>query len=892
MKLTFNIDYHTNWGESIYLVGNIKELGDNAENKALEMIFNGGETWNLSVDIPDSSSDFNYRYFVKNDNEIIKQEWGKTHLFLMPNNVSACDIYDRWQDVPYNKHYYSSAFIDGVFAREKDKTPLRCKAENVLISVLAPVVKSDEYLAISGDNEEMNNWDISKAIPMNDHNFPIWSVNIDIKKNPTPFTYKFIILKKGTNELVAWEGGYNRILETSIKSKDEAIIVSGLKFINTMPQWKGAGVAVPVFSLRSEEDFGVGEFYDLFKMIDWAEATGQNFVQILPINDTTMTHTWTDSYPYNANSTFALHPMFLRLTEVGTLSDKKKQKEYDKLANELNALSEIDYERVNNAKSNFLHDIYNEIGESTVKSAPFKKFVKNNDYWLTSYSAFCVLRDIYNTPYFSQWGEYAIYNEKAISAFCKEHKDEIQFIFFVQYLLDKQMCEVRNYAHKKGVVIKGDIPIGISRTSADAWVSPQLFNMGCQAGAPPDDFSVMGQNWGFPTYNWEEMSKDGFKWWKDRFKKMAEYFDAYRIDHILGFFRIWQIPMDAVHGLLGTFNPAMPYTADELKYKYDFWIDKDYHSTPYIMDYFLFEFFGEYINEVKAQFLEEIQYGRYKLKPFVDTQKKVVDYFATQEINDKNIKLREALLGLIDNVLFIEDANQKNTYHPRISAQFTHIYRSLSDYERWCFDRLYNDFFYHRHNDFWYGKAMWKLPPLINSTDMLVCGEDLGMIPDCVSAVMNSQQILSLEIQRMPKDPRAEFGNTYAYPYLSVCTTSTHDMAGIRAWWEEDITKTQHYYNNVLHEGGVAPYFAEPWICDKIVSLHLDSPAMLTILPLQDWLSVHGTIRRKNPLEEQINIPANSRHYWRYRMHMSLESLLKETEFNNYLKDKIKNSGR
>lgn len=416
--------------------------------------------------------------------------------------------------------------------------------------------------------------------------------------------------------------------------------------------------------------------------------------------------------------------------------------------------------------------------------------------------------------------------------------------------------------------------------------------MDCQAGAPPDDFSVLGQNWGFPTYNWEEMSKDGFKWWKSRFQKMSQYFDAYRIDHILGFFRIWEIPMDAVHGLLGTFNPALPFTADELKYQYDFWIDTYNHTRPFIREYFLYDFFGEYTDEVKRNFLEDKGYGCYELKEFVNTQKKVVDYFAKEEKNDKNSRIKDALLGLIDQVLFIEDRTNPGHYHPRISAQFTYTYRSLSDYEKWCFDRLYNDFFYHRHNDFWYGKAMWKLPPLINSTNMLVCGEDLGMIPDCVAAVMNSQQILSLEIQRMPKDPKLEFGNTYHYPYLSVGTTSTHDMSGIRGWWEEDREKTQHFFNNTLCEGGAAPYYAEPWICDRILTLHLNSPSMLAIIPLQDWLSMDGNVRRNNPQEEQINIPANSRHYWRYRMHLTLENLLTQQEFNERMKKKIESSGR
>ncbi len=762
----------------------------------------------------------------------------------------------------------------------------------VNLRVTAPMIKSDEVLAICGGIAEIGNWDINKAVIMNDASFPEWNVNLDIKSLEIPFEYKFVILKKESHELVAWEGGDNRLFNITPAQKNEVLVTSGMRFINPLSAWKGAGVAIPVFSVRTNDDFGVGDFFDLKKMIDWAAITGQKFLQILPINDTTMTHTWTDSYPYNANSTFALHPMYLRLSAIGKLNDPERQAYFDNLGKELNALAEIDYERVNQGKIQFTHEIFAQDGAKTVASKDFKNFVERNKSWLTPYAAFCVLRDIHGTPEFDKWGKYATYNEKQVTKFVADNIDAINYVYFIQYHLDKQMREVRDYAHSKGVAIKGDIPIGISRTSVDAWISPRLFNMDCQAGAPPDDFSVLGQNWGFPTYNWEEMNKDGFAWWKARFRKMSEYFDAYRIDHVLGFFRIWQIPMDAVHGLLGIFNPALPYTPDELRHNYDFWLDADLQTTPYIMEYFLGDFFGEYTAEAREQFLTGAGYGRYKLKEEFSTQRKVADYFAKQEKNEKNEKLCNALMGLIDDVLFIEDPYEKGKYHPRISAQFTYIYRSLSDYERWCFDRLYNDFYYHRHNDFWYGKAMWKLPNLIDATNMLVCAEDLGMIPDCVPAVMSALQILSLEIQRMPKDPRAEFGYTWSYPYYSVCTTSTHDMGGIRQWWEENREKTQHFFNNMLHEGGTAPFYAEPWICDKIIDLHLQSPAMLSIIPLQDWLSIDSNIRRANPLEEQINVPANPRHYWRYRMHLTMEELLNNTDFNTVLRNKIVNSGR
>ena len=889
MNLTINVRYRTNWGESLFVTGDIKSLGENNVGRAIQMNLVDFDLWTCNLNLPDKQSEINFNFIVKNENGNIRNEWGKPHNVKLSGKITECVIYSNWQDQPFNKHYYSSAFVCGVNSREKRDRQLTLEPGKTLFKVSAPNIKSDEVLAVCGNIKELGNWNPESAVVLNDHNFPIWEFALPTSKIDK-LSYKFIILKKDNKQPVAWENCNDREFshETSVKT----ILIDGITIADPKANWRGAGTAIPVFSLRSNDDFGVGDFYDLYKMIDWAVLTGQNFVQILPINDTTMTHTWTDSYPYNANSTFALHPMFLRLEAVGELKDSVKMAEFRKLKSELNALPEVDYEKVNNAKLDYLKTLFAETGAKTVKTKSFKDFVKSNEHWLKDYAAFCVLRDIYNNPDFKTWGEYSKYDSKKISQFIESHIQDINFIYFLQYHLDKQLTEVRNYAHAKGVVLKGDIPIGISRTSADAWVFPRLFNMDCQAGAPPDDFSVLGQNWGFPTYNWEEMNKDGFKWWKDRFVKMSRYFDAYRIDHILGFFRIWEIPMDAVHGLLGTFNPALPFSKDELRNNYDFWLDEDLQTRPFIADYMLGDFFGEYSDYVKEHFLMPKGNGHYNLKPQYDTQKKVVDFFSHQDKSDKNIRIKDALLGLIDQVLFIEDKHVKGLYHPRITAQYTYTYKALNDYEKWCFDRLYNDFFYHRHNDFWYGKAMWKLPPLINSTDMLVCGEDLGMIPDCVSAVMNSQQILSLEIQRMPKDPKSEFGNTEIYPYLSVGTTSTHDMSGIRGWWEEDREKSQHFFNNMLHENGQAPYYAEPWVCDKIITAHLNSPSMLAIIPLQDWLSINGDIRRNNPQEEQINIPANSRHYWRYRMHLTLEDLLSKKEFNMYLKDKINNSGR
>ncbi len=817
MTLNLRLEYMTAYGEELYVVVEAPRA------KAYPMHYVGDGVWEASLKVA-AENKLAYSYEVRRGNDIVRKEWGSRPSIALDKKAGTVRVLDHWHDMPSDRSFHSSMFTDGVFRRPKAKKAQPAAEGYVVFRADIATVRSSQRVVMVGDGKALGNWDVAKGVAMSDGDALIWSARIKAPKSA--FAYKFVIVDDASGDVVAWQSGENYYFNEMVQ-EGEALVVEGLRPHFDMAAWRGAGVAIPVFSLRSNESFGVGEFNDIRLMVDWAAATGQSIIQILPINDTTMTHTWQDSYPYNANSTFALHPQFLHLEHVGVLKDKEAMVRFEALGKELNALPMVDYERVNQAKHEYLHLIYAQDGKKALASKEFKAFFAANEEWLRPYAIFSALRDEKGTPDFSMWGALAKYTKAKAAKYEKEHYDEVAYNYFVQYHLSKQLREVRDYAHAHGVVLKGDIPIGISRTSVDAWVYPKLFNMDSSAGAPPDDFSVMGQNWGFPTYNWAKMAEDGYAWWKARFVKMAEYFDAYRIDHILGFFRIWEIPLDAVNALLGRFNPALPYSVDEIR-----------------------------------------SYG-----------------FNFEHWHVGNI-------AETDNVLFVEDKLQQGRFHPRISAHSTDCYRWLTDDQKSAYNNLYDDFFYRRHNDFWKWEALKKLPPLTEATGMLVCGEDLGMIPDCVPSVMAGEQILSLEIQRMPKDPKVEFGSTYDYPYLSICTTGTHDMNPLRAWWEEDRGVTQRFYNQVLGAWGDAPYFCEPWICEQVISMHLKSPAMLTVLPLQDWLAMDGELRRENPHDERINVPANSRHYWRYRMHITLEELLKAERLNDMITHKIAESGR
>lgn len=865
MKIFISIEYRTRWGETPVL-----RFG----KRRIALQYAEGGIWHGVIDKYKPGEPAEYHYEIERDGAVVRSEW-QPHVLQLPLGVSPCTlrIRDRWIDMPADAPLYTSAFTRGIFGREAEKTPAKVRG-NATLRVTLPTLRPDEVLAIAGSGRELGDW--QRVVPMDDSRFPEWSLTLPIKGR---FDYKFLIADRRTLMPVIWEEGGNRTWET-IPLKGEHLVDASAWPRFPERRWRGAGTAIPVFSLRSEEDFGVGEFHDLKRMIDWTAGTGQRILQLLPINDTTMSGTWEDSYPYNANSTFALHPQFIHLPAAGVEEDD----EYRRLRDELNALPEIDYERVNHNKLRLLRRAFERHGARTQSRRDYREFMAANRHWLIPYAAFCTLRDEFRTAEFTRWGEYARYNEKAVEAYCRRNRDEIAFHCYIQYHLHLQLSEVCAYAHSRGVVLKGDLPIGISRTSVDAWLHPRLFHMASQAGAPPDAFSAFGQNWGFPTYNWERMAQDDYAWWRARLAKMAEYFDAFRIDHILGFFRIWEIPTHAVHGLLGYFNPAMPYSADELR-GMGFDTADGRYTTPAPDDELLHELFGELADQVRMTCLKD---GR--LRAAYATQRKVAERFKGD--GPLETRLREGLMNLIDDVLFIEDPRRKGYFHPRVAAHSTHAYRMLDEGRREAFNRLYDDFFYRRHNRFWQESAMRKLPMLLTATRMLACGEDLGMIPDCVPETMQQLEILSLEIQRMPKSLSELFADPARYPYLSVCTTSTHDMNPLRAWWEEDRDLTRRFYYEVLHGEGDVPYFCEPWVCRRIVDMHLASPAMFTILPLQDWLSTDGLLRYSDPAKERINVPAIPRYYWRYRMHLTLEKLAEQEDFNTALRDMIACSGR
>ena len=890
MTVQFNIEYKAMFGEQI--VVNIQT--EEGELK-LPLETTDGERWACDWCVESPEKSYTYYYSVEREGRAVKTEWLmiKHQLELNAKKAAVYTLYDHWKAMPEDAFLYSSAFTDCINHQVPQVMKPETGSKIVRLIVRAPQLRDGERLGVLGADKALGVWDVQKILPMTQHTYNEWVADIDATHlEGSHLEFKFVAFRNAKNELL-WETSMNRTVDLPEMKAGELVSYELDQAFFALYNRKLAGTQVPVFSLRTRKSAGIGDFGDLKTMIDFVASTGQKVLQLLPINDTTITHTWTDSYPYSCISVFAIHPQYADLHALPELKDAKARAEAEKTRAELNALDKIDYEKVNDFKINYLRQIFNQEGEKMMKTAEYKAFFQDTELWLVPYAQYSYLRDKNGTADFNQWPDHQVWDEaerKALADPKTAAYKNVAFFYFVQFVLDRQMQEAHEHAKAKGVILKGDIPIGVNRNGCDVWTEPKYFNLNGQAGAPPDDFSANGQNWGFPTYNWFEMLKDGCQWWNRRFQNMARYFDAYRIDHVLGFFRIWEIPVHSVHGLLGQFAPALAMSREEIE-SYGLHFQEDRFTRPFITDWVLDRMFHERAGEVKEKYLDRLDDERYQMKPEVDTQRKVEALFA-DVTDEKELWLRDGLYALISDVLFVRDHTNPGVFHPRISAQLDFIYESLYDNDKAAFNRLYNDYFYRRNNQFWYQEAMKKLPKLVQATRMLVCAEDLGMVPDCVPWVMDELKILSLELQSMPKDPSVKFGHLSRNPYRSVCTISSHDMPTLRMWWDENIQRTQEYYNTMLYRQGPAPHPLPGWLASDIISRHLTSPSMLCILSIQDWLATDEALRLPDANAERINIPANPKHYWRYRMHLNIEDLAADKRFVQNITEMISQSGR
>ena len=845
-----------------------------------------GMLWTLETAVVASRqhpvSTFSYFYQVEDaEGQVLRREWtGVPRAYYFDPSKSYV-MPDLWHDIPLQYHLYSSAYATtaGLPRNEQAQTlrvPLYRKT--ILFRVSAPQLQKGQSLALLGSHPALGDWNAARFLRMEYVGQFDWLLSVNVDAVMLPLEYKYVIIDDATNTLVAWEEGDNRSTagllppDRPVLADGTVLVVYGEALRVKENTWRAAGVVIPVFSLRSEYSYGVGDFGDLRRMVDWAESTGMKVIQTLPVNDTTTDGCWHDSYPYNIVSAFALHPHYLDLEALGQLKNKSRMTAYHRQRRELNALPYSDYEAVGRVKSEYVAEFFAERGQQTLDSKEFRHWFQDNKDWLEPYA---------------QW-----LLSHHDSSDTKDQGGVLQ-VYFIQYHLHLQLLAVADYARSKGIVLKGDIPIGVNRDSVETFTHPELFCLDSSTGAPPDAFSPYGQNWGFPTYQWRQTGTNHLSlsdWFHRRLRWMSQYFDAFRIDHVLGFFRIWEIPADALFGVLGHFSPALPFAVSEIEY-FGLPFRKDLMTRPFINDRVIDRLFGIHAQFVRDNYLIPRSYGLYDLKAEYDTQQKVRTAFEGRG-DENSLWIRDGLYHLVSDVLFLEDPHHPEMYHPRIGACNEPVYDALSSEEKEAFMRLYNNYFFQRHNFFWGNEATHRLSDIFGETRMLCCAEDLGMLPDCVSPVLDAQRILTLEIQSMPKQNGFEFSHLDGNPYRSVATFSTHDMSPLRLWWEESPERTQRYYVTMLQKQGRAPEHLPAHLAEEIIARHLYCPSMLCLLSLQDWLAMDGELRSKHPREERINVPCDPYNRWKYRMHLTIDELLKASKYNNKVRTMITRSKR
>jgi len=904
MKLVFRVRYHTVVSQSLWLkLAAIDEAHDFSLSQCVPLRWRDGEHWEVDVELDaDGPLDLEYHYQLRKDsNGLVLDEWKAPRRIRVDSSQSdALFLLDDWCSAGTVDYAFETNAFLPVLPKRGPFRPVPVAGDaNHLIQLRMAAVPKGLVPCILGSVSELGDWDWASAVPMTEVSANCWQAPACLPADWF-IEYKYGLFDPAKKSMVSIESGENRVLHPhAVAARQQTRISDECYRRDGGSLFRAAGVAMPVFSLRTSKSLGVGEFADLIPFADWAGEAGLKLIQILPINDTTTSHDWTDSYPYSAISVFALHPLYLRIEDIDLPVSGDFTANLSAARERLNVLPQVDYESVMAVKSSLARQIYAQHRKSITCSPRFTDFFVANAGWVAPYAVFCLMRDRHGTADFSRWGEWAKYDEAKVAAMIDpQHPDwpEIAYHIWLQSELDLQLTAAVGHLHSRGLALKGDLPIGIDRQSVDAWSAPQLFKMDAQAGAPPDAFAIKGQNWGFPTYNWEVMREDNYAWWRSRFRHLSRYFDAYRIDHILGFFRIWQVPQDHVEGIMGWFDPAMPVHIDEIRAR-GIAFDFNRLCRPYIRDHFLFEVFGDAAEQVKIEYLEACGFGYHKLREHVATQRRIVGHFASWDVPDdvareRRDRIRDGLLDCASEVLFLEVPGSNGTmFHPRCSMHMTRSFQELDHETRGLIEELYVDYFYRRQEEFWEARGMEKLPAMREASPMLLCGEDLGMVPACVPGVLKELGILSLEIQRMPKNSDIDFFHPADAPYMSVVSPSTHDMPTLRSWWCEDSRVTAHFAWQMF---GVAfpAHELSGEMAARIVGQHLQSPAMWAVFPLQDLLAMDEEIRNPDPDSERINVPAIMPYYWRYRMHLGIEDLQTATGFRQRLAAMVEASGR
>lgn len=608
------------------------------------------------------------------------------------------------------------------------------------------------------------------------------------------------------------------------------------------------GVSVPVSVLRSRKSCGVGEFADLPLLGRWCASAGIDLIQILPVNDT-----GTDSSPYSALSAFALHPLYLRLQSVRGAS--RYSEEIESFRGSRDGPGRFSYPEVLAFKLSIAQRIFSDGRSSIVKDKSLSSFREANP-WLDAYAAFKALKSAGSVD-----------RGKTPEEIRAADPDRCHFYSWLQFLLQGQLAASSEALEKMGVRLKGDIPILMNEDSADVWSTRKYFDLSLTAGAPPDMYAADGQNWRFPLYDWDALARDGYSWWKARISRAAEFFHAFRIDHVLGFFRIWGIPRTEKRAILGRFLPSVSVTradlhaagCDDGRIR---WL-----SVPHVRGAEMSARADGEAGRIREAYFDRIgAEDLYTLKPEMDSEAAVLDLEARHEVRDFMIA-KHADRALIP----LPDGSFAPAWYFWTSTPFKSLDGADQERLRALFQAKRGE-----SEAIWEKRGSLLLGVLRNASDMLVCAEDLGDVPACVPRVLSDLGILGLRVARWTRDydaPGAPFVPPDRYPRMTVCAASVHDTSTLRGWWEESPAEREAYFRHLGLPGG-CPERMSPEVFRAAFEHLLEADSLICMFQLQDILDLDPGLWSADPAEDRVNVPGtvNGRN-WTWRMPLPLEEL-------------------
>ncbi|MDO4790446.1 MAG: 4-alpha-glucanotransferase [Porphyromonas sp.] len=755
-----------------------------------------------------------------------------------------------------------------------DETSSPFKVENNKIYFFLPSFFNplNDSLYISGSIEELGSWNPEEALPFRRLGNRLIAEIENAEKQS--FEYKLIV--KTLSGAVEWEVlEGNRVLRMD---GEEGIVVNlSLPIFNSISLPRISGTVVPLFSLRTNDSFGIGEFADLKMVVDWVKQTNQQVIQLLPIYDTNFSASDERNYPYNSISTFALNPVYLSLKSIASKDILQKLKRLDRK-------DKVAYSSVLTLKMEAYRLYFEQlISSKEWMTKDYIFFYETHSSDLIEYALFKLYSSEHPDRPVSEWMPYETYLKEKIGKKrkCSSLPLELHYYIYLQYLLYSQLLDAKAYAREKKVALKGDLPIGIAPNSVDSWVRPHLLNMNLKAGAPPDFFATEGQCWGFPTYNWKAIATEGYKWWTNRMKVMALIYDAIRIDHILGFFRIWSVPEYTDNACCGYFDPSIPLDGQTIS-QYVPNIDIDTLTLPLVTE--------EYTLSIASQKeVDELLDAGVLIREnntLVMPEPKC--RLLSLSLTEKAVILAEKIRG---ECLFIKDAN--GGLQPRVLPESTVRYSLFSQDEKMTISALHHHYFHERNDALWYKTAMERLDRLSKSTRMLLCGEDLGFMTNAVPHILKKYNILSLNLPRISRKPEELFMTVSDVDYRCVLSTGTHDMPSLRVWWGSLTPQEQtRVFLSMVPPQGLNYLFQEPMEMGGLVNTLVKMPALAVILPIQDWWALTGKYDHISPEQEQINRPDDPVHVWNYRIPETVENLLADRELKRKISKTIASRSR